>query len=134
MNAVQERSFRAMNTDIRLVVIAGGRDGPALLWRAAQEFVAHERTLSRFDPESELTALNGAGARWMRVSPLLFRALEAAGELRTRTGGLYDPGILPALEAAGYDRSFEQLAHPGAAMSLPNPPPTPRQGAAGLSP
>ena len=33
----------------------------------------------------------------------------AAIGARDETGGLFDPAVLPALVAAGYDRSFEQL-------------------------
>jgi thiamine biosynthesis lipoprotein len=39
-------------------------------------------------------------------------ARAAAAALSSQTSGLYNPGILPALEAAGYDRSFERLARP----------------------
>src|SRR5260370_8985402 len=28
-----------------------------------------------------------------------------------RTGGLYDPALLPHLEALGYDRDFDEIAH-----------------------
>jgi thiamine biosynthesis lipoprotein len=116
-----EHHFRAMNTEVRLIVIAEDRDGWVLLECAAQEFSAHERTLSRFDPASELSALNRLGSRWTPVSPLLFRALTVADELRRQTGGLYNPAILPALEAAGYDRSFEELAQTGSGRSQTKP-------------
>jgi len=107
IGGVNEHCFRAMNTDIRLAVLD---DDQALLERAAAVFTSYERTLSRFDPASELSALNRAGERPTVVSPLLCAALAAADQLRRATGGLYNPAVLPALEAAGYDRSFELLA------------------------
>jgi FAD:protein FMN transferase len=43
------------------------------------------------------------------VDVRLVEALAAALRAREVTGGRFDPTILPALAAAGYDRSFEQL-------------------------
>lgn len=109
---MQERTFRAMNTEVRVAICAEGQGAARLLERAADEFADYERTLSRFNPVSELSVLNRAGAHWVFVSPLLFRSLAAARGAYDQTDGLYNPAILPALEAAGYDRSFEQLAQP----------------------
>ncbi len=44
----------------------------------------------------------------------LYAALEVALWAAQATGGLYDPSLLSALVAAGYDRSFEQLPAPAA--------------------
>jgi thiamine biosynthesis lipoprotein len=71
--------------------------------------VACERALSRFDAGSDLSRLNRAGGAWVVVDERLVEALTAAQRARTDTGGRFDPTILPALVAAGYDRSFEQL-------------------------
>jgi len=111
---MRERRLRAMNTDVQLLVVGDDRRADERLERAALAFIAHERALSRFDPNSDLSALNRAGSRWTRVAPLLFDALAAAAALSEQTGGLYNPAILPALEAAGYDRSFERLSPPPA--------------------
>jgi len=43
------------------------------------------------------------------IDERLERALQAALRIRTDTAGRFDPTVLPALIAAGYDRSFEQL-------------------------
>lgn len=109
---MREQSLRAMNTDIRLLVV--GEDGhtPECLRRAAGQFTVYERALSRFLPDSDLSALNRSAAQWTPVPPLLFEALATAATLSALTGGLYNPGVLPALEAAGYDRSFERLVQP----------------------
>ncbi len=77
---------------------------------AKQEVGACERALSRFDPRSDLSRLNRAGGSWVEVDARLLEALVASLHARAATGGRFDPTILPALEAAGYDRSFELLA------------------------
>lgn len=76
---------------------------------AQDEVAACERVLSRFDPRSDLSRLNRAAGEWVAVDTRLIEALAAAVGGRTNTCGLFDPTILPALAAAGYDRSFELL-------------------------
>ena len=68
-----------------------------------------ERVLSRFDPRSDLSHLNRAQGEWVGVDHRLIEVLRVALRARDETGGRFDPTILPALVAAGYDRSFEQL-------------------------
>ena len=58
---------------------------------------------------SDLSRLNAAAGDWVAVDARLIAALAAALDARDATGGRYDPSVLPALIAAGYDRSFEQL-------------------------
>ena len=70
---------------------------------------ACEQALSRFDPQSDLSRLNRAGGSWIPVDERLVEALLAAIIARAETDGRFDPTILPALAAAGYDRSFELL-------------------------
>jgi FAD:protein FMN transferase len=77
---------------------------------AIREVADCERALSRFDPTSDLSHLNRAGGTWTRVDHRLVASLRIAVRAREDTGGRFDPTILPALVAAGYDRSFEQLA------------------------
>jgi thiamine biosynthesis lipoprotein len=108
---VQER-FRAMGTDCVVAVTARRSDEP----RARRAFAAGrrevdacERVLSRFRADSDLSRLNRARGRWTPVDERLIVALKAALRVREETGGKFDPTILPALAAAGYDRSFEQL-------------------------
>jgi thiamine biosynthesis lipoprotein len=45
----------------------------------------------------------------MRVSSLLWEALDAALNAAALTEGFYDPTVLPALKAAGYDRTFSDI-------------------------
>ena len=71
--------------------------------RAGIEAIAAR--LTRFDPASELCALNADPRTEVPASPLLRRAVQAALLGARRTGGLADPTLLDAVEAAGYERS-----------------------------
>lgn len=105
-------SFRAMGTACTVSVTACEADRLLVrqaLVAASNEVAACERALSRFDPTSDLSRLNAASGEWVDVDRRLERALRAAVHLRAETAGRFDPTVLPALVAAGYDRSFEQL-------------------------
>ena len=105
-----EHRFRVMNTNA--LVIVHPRDARTVRARiAAAEEYAHatERRFSRFIAESELCRINAAAGSWVDVSQEMAEVLELAYGLHAQTGGLFDPAILPDLERAGYDRSFEQL-------------------------
>ena len=96
---------RMMGTDVALVVPAGADEAVAAAFDLFEQW---EATLSRFRPDSELSYLNRhSGGPPVRVSRLLFAVAARALEAARATGGLYDPTVLRALEAAGYDRSFE---------------------------
>jgi FAD:protein FMN transferase len=101
--------FRAMGTDVE--VLALGEPGAAEVAgaRAAAAIERLEARWSRFRPTSELCRLNDAGGVPVIVSPDTFALVEHAVWAWQSTGGLYDPTILAALEAAGYDRSFDAL-------------------------
>lgn len=101
------RCFRAMNTSVELTLMDLAQ-APAL-HRGEEFFHAFERRFSRFLPTSELSALNERRGTSMTVSPELLSILRTCQRLHTLTGGIFDPTIIDALEAAGYDRSFELL-------------------------
>ena len=73
-------------------------------------FGRHERTLSRFLPDSELCALNASGGQPFLASPLLFDAVSEACGWACVTGGVFDPTVIDTLEAIGYDRPFDEIA------------------------
>ena len=107
-----QEPFRAMGTEC-LVAGTAGRSDAAQARRALaagrREVETCERVLSRFLPESDLSRLNQASGRWVTVDERLLTLLRSALRLREETGGTFDPTILPALVALGYDRSFERL-------------------------
>jgi FAD:protein FMN transferase len=105
-------TFRAMGTACAAALGAEPRDGgmaARALTAAQREVAACERALSRFDSESDLSLLNRMAGEWVAVDARLIEALVAAERARRETGGRFDATILPALLAAGYDRSFELL-------------------------
>ncbi len=81
----------------------------ALLDHAERRIRDLEGRWSRFVDSSELSQLNRAGGRPTIVSPETTRLFATAWDGHLRTGGLFDPRILAALEGAGYDRSHETL-------------------------
>ena len=106
-------TFRAMNTRFQLWLDASVADArPAL--RAAETFVREvEQILSRFLPHSALSRVNRAPGRWHVVPPVMAAVVREALMWAERTGGLFDPTVLPALHAVGYTRSFEELTCSG---------------------
>jgi len=109
---LERTTFRAVGTTCSAAVTAGAGDARrarAALAAARSEVAACEAALSRFDPASDLSRLNTAGGAWTAVDRRLLEALRLAFRARRETGGRFDPTVLPALLAAGYDRSFEQL-------------------------
>ena len=111
MTALRRIEWRAVGTTCAALVTASAdeREARWALEAAQEEVAACERELSRFDPASDLSRLNAAGCRWTPVGRRLLEALGLALRAREETGGRFDPTVLPALVAAGYDRSFELL-------------------------
>ena len=100
-----QRSFQAMNTDITITV--ADLTAAALLQAVQRGFEAFEARFSRFRAESELGRLNRSGGRNFVASDELLAILRTAREMSLLTDGVFEPAILPDLESAGYDRSFE---------------------------
>jgi thiamine biosynthesis lipoprotein len=81
-----------------------------------------ERRFSRFRPDSLLSRLNAAAGRPLRIDGVFLAVLDVARAAVRRTGGRFDPAILPALEAAGYAQTIERVrATPLASAGEPRP-------------
>ncbi len=115
------RSFHAMGTDVELLLDAAAAE--TALCAAEEEFHRLEAILSRFRPDSELSRLNAAGS--IDAGLDLLRVVQLALDARRRTCGRFDPTVHDALVAAGYDRTFEEVAATGES----SPPPRPCGGA-----
>ena len=107
---IERHTFRAMGTEIELLVETDG-DASTAFAAAEAEFHRLEALLSRFRDDSELSRLNREGA--LDAGPDLARVVALALDARERTGGRFDPTIHDALVAAGYDRTFEDVAPEG---------------------
>jgi len=107
------REFRAMGTDVLLVLHAHHDDAGPALDEAQAEIARIESLASRFDPGSELSRLNAAGS--LEVSTDLLRLITLALAMRDATGGRFDPTVHEAMVSAGYDRPLDQLPLDGPA-------------------
>lgn len=115
--------FNAMGTEVKIIAVAEKGDELAahLLKQAETLFHREEARFSRFLPDSELNCLNRQ-RRLVDPSPEFWDVLCRAEGWYRATGGYFDPAILSALEAAGYDRSFATLALEGATVLNLEPP------------
>ena len=113
---MNELSFPCMGTTVRLIA-----DAPLEPVRDGIEALAAR--LTRFDPASELCALNADPRPVVPASRLLRQAVAAALLGARRTGGLADPTLLDAIEAAGYvhSRTGAEPASLEAALSAAPP-------------
>lgn len=122
------RAFRAMGTEILLLLEhAPGSRAERAFDDAEEEMRRLAAIFTRFDDRSELRRLDLGRVR--RCGAELVEVLELALDARRRTGGLFDPTVLDALVAAGYDRTFADVLrapsasrraehHPGAGIAV----------------
>ncbi len=109
---IHER-FTALGTDVELLVDAEPSDRVrSILADARSETARVETIMSRFRPDSELNRLNRE-RRLERPSPELATVVMLALEARLATDGRFTPFVHDAVESAGYDRTFAQIAHDG---------------------
>jgi thiamine biosynthesis lipoprotein len=115
---MQTVAFHAMGTDVELLLDATpSAESNLALLAAGDEFERLEALLSRFRPDSELSALNRTGS--LHAGPDLLRLARLAIEARERTGGRFDPTVHDALVAAGYNRTFAEVAAGDVAVASP---------------
>lgn len=104
----QER--RALGCRIQLVLVMDevSQEAADDLMRALWlEILYFEKRCSRFLPDSELSQFNRQAGTKQPVSAELADILAKAADMARRTGGVYNPFILPALQKAGYVGSLE---------------------------
>jgi thiamine biosynthesis lipoprotein len=108
-----ERAFDLFGSRVRL--LAAGPPTPdqspqlALAEVEAMLREMHQR-LTRFDPASELSALNADQSDKVECSEYLLTAVDAALRAAERSGGLIDPVMVESLEDAGYAESRANVA------------------------
>ncbi len=111
---LQSSSFECMTTEIELFVdahdalLAG--EG---LQKAERFFHEVEARFSRFQPDSELAELNRTPEQAVPVAPDLAELIGLALAAARDSGGVFDPTVIDALEAAGYDRSITLIRAEG---------------------
>ena len=102
-------TFKAMNTQFHIWLDAQESGTRKALHEAELLAREVENTLSRFRQDSALSRVNRAPGRWHRVPPLMAEVVKEALYWAQQTNGDFDPTVLHALQAAGYDRSFEEI-------------------------
>jgi len=104
---VAELRFEVMGVRAH-VIVATDEPGAAvaLLDRAHRRLEELDQQWSRFLPGSDIGRLNRAPGEAVRVGTETADLVELAVAGWRATGGLFDPTVLPALRAAGYDEAF----------------------------
>ncbi len=85
-------------------------------------FEREDERFSRFRSQTEISRVNDRAGSWTQVSKPFRKVLGAALDAARRTDGLFDPTVLPALLAVGYDRDFDEVIA-GARLALHPPQP-----------
>lgn len=118
--SVTTASFPALGTTVTLTGIDVTGDAFRAALADARALVeAWEDCFSRFRPDSQLCRLNAAGGASVSVDAPFLDLLATARDAAIRTGGRFDPSILPALEAAGYDDDFDRVRARATAVARP---------------
>jgi thiamine biosynthesis lipoprotein len=108
MDSIRSATWRALGTTVVVAV-----SEPEELDRACDTvrgvLCEIDRACSRFREDSEISRLNAAGGRPVRVSRLFLRATRCALRSAQLTGGDLDPTIGSSIRVAGYDRDFAAI-------------------------
>lgn len=110
-------TWRAMGTTARAWFAT---DDASVLSAAQSRIAALEGRWSRFVPTSDVARLNVSAGRPVPVAPETMDLLETALAWWHATSGLFDPTVLHALEAAGYDRDLAS-GHGAIGAGRPSP-------------
>lgn len=120
---VHSASLEAMSTTV--TVIGTGiaeeahRSAMEQIWREVNTW---EERFSRFRPDSMLSRVNAADCEWTPVDREFMELLATAREAVFATEGRFNPAVLDALRAQGYDRTIEEVRTATLATVLPTPP------------
>ena len=118
---MQRIEFRAMGCHMLALSASQTESAGALLNQVPSWFVTWEQALSRFRPDSELSRLNRSSGQWFAASETLWSVLQVALDAAQASDGLVAPTMLDAMEAIGYDRSFEVIRTGVAVLSIRPP-------------
>lgn len=106
----KEIRFRAMGTHCHVLVDAPDAAVDELLELSRLRVELLEQSWSRFRPDSELSRLNGRSRHGpVSVSADLLTLVDHMRAAWRATDGLFDPTVLTAVRAAGYDADFSTI-------------------------
>ncbi|MCL4395647.1 MAG: FAD:protein FMN transferase [Chloroflexi bacterium] len=106
---MQRIEFRAMGCQMIALVDSDEAPAAGAVALVPAWFERWESSLSRFRPESELSRLNRQSGQVVPIGDVMFLVLQCSLDAAHASGGVVTPAVLDALQAAGYDRSFESL-------------------------
>jgi thiamine biosynthesis lipoprotein len=107
---MESKSFRAMGCQMSAFIDSPSNTAQEKLAQVPSWFETWEQVLSRFRVDSELSKINRQSGIPSRVSEVFLSVLSLSIQTERESMGLVTPLVLPALEMAGYDVSFEQIA------------------------
>lgn len=106
------RSYRQYNTalgstaDIIIVTGSSAKKSKNILNEIWRQIFTFEKQFSRFIPESELSRFNKNSGTKQFITDDFKKLLKASKKISIESKGIYNPFILPALQKAGYTKSF----------------------------
>lgn len=107
---IAHAAFPAMSTSVALTGVGVSERALSQAVEEARQLAeVWEQRFSRFRPGSLLCRLNAADGQPVPADETFVSLLVAAADAVRRTAGRFDPSILLALEAMGYDRSIDQV-------------------------
>lgn len=119
------RNFRCMTTEVELLVASEDvQDAEEAMAEVEAFFQSVDARFSRFRPDSELSVLNAASGTTAEVSEDMADLVENALAAAEMSHGVFDPSIIDALEAAGYDRSIDLIRAGGTQVHATAPSPS----------
>ncbi len=107
-NRARRVTWRAMGSEVEMLLVLASSDDTDRLVALATDRLAHyEQRWSRFVSTSDLSLLNLAGGRPLRVDPSTVVLVTAMVDAWWATSGRYDPTLLPRLIELGYRASWD---------------------------
>jgi thiamine biosynthesis lipoprotein len=95
------------------VVVSDPRQLTEAQWIVQDQLDVVDKACSRFRCDSELTAVNAAAGRPVRVSPVFRHVLAVALRAAALTDGAVDPTVGAAVRVLGYDNDFASVPRTG---------------------
>jgi thiamine biosynthesis lipoprotein len=126
MSLYFRHEFRAMGTGVSLIgpppaAPQDRTEAELTAWAMEAVFAEIEARFSRFRADSELCRVNARAGRLTKVSRPFADLLAWSLESALATGGMFDPTLLEALIAAGYDRDYAEIRSGGVVIREPPP-------------
>lgn len=120
MSAPVSASFQAMGSTAHVVVFVDQPERATDLMRVATSTIARlEQRWSRFLRGSDINRINANPGVPVQVHPTTVALVGRAVDAWSQTGGVFNPTVGASLIAAGYDRSFAELAPLTSASACP---------------